>query len=218
MFHGHRKAPEMRYRSIPYLATMLLLAATLGLSLWSEHRVGQDLHIPLTGIPSTIDGWQQTETIDLTKQSLDKLKPSDVLSRVYTKDGWEAEVFVAYYASQHAGETMHSPKQCLVGSGWEIWKPGSAQVSFQGKPVTVNRYGIQRETDRMIVFYWYQSQSRIVASEYAGKLLLARDALLKGNTAGSLVRIALKDRPGADQEGLRLAGALMPLLQPYFSN
>jgi hypothetical protein len=39
----------------------------------------------------------------------------------------------------------------------------------------------------MLMFYWYQSRNRIVANEYLGKILLAKDTLLTGRTAGSIV-------------------------------
>ncbi len=66
------------------------------------------------------------------------------------------------------------------------------------------------------MFYWYQSGSRIVASEYLGKLLLARDAVLTGRTAGSIVRISVPDVPGADAEGSAFAAELIPEVERCF--
>ena len=37
----------------------------------------------------------------------------------------------------------------------------------------------------MRVFYWYQSKDRIVADEYVGKILLIRDTVVDGHTAGT---------------------------------
>jgi len=64
---------------------------------------------------------------------------------------------------------MHSPKHCLPGSGWEISGDPHDVNSCSGYDATINRNVIQRDTDRMLVFYWYQSPDRVFASEYKGK-------------------------------------------------
>ena len=65
----------------------------------------------------------------------------------------------------------------------------------------------------MVVFYWYQSKHRIIASEYMGKILLAKDALLDGRTGGSLVRITLPDTAAAPAEAKAFAALLIPEVQ-----
>jgi len=112
---------------------------------------------------------------------------------------------------------MHSPRHCLPGSGWEIWRRSSATVSFQGRPVEINKYFIQNASHHMLIYYWYQSGSRIVANEYMGKILLAQDALLKRQTAGSIVRIDVQDTPEAAAEGLLFASEMMPCVQRCFA-
>ena len=70
----------------------------------------------------------------------------------------------------------------------------------------------------MLMFYWYQSKSRIIASEYLGKIMLAQDTIVTGHTAGSIVRIMLPDTPGATEEGVAFAGQLIPQVQRCFGN
>jgi hypothetical protein len=70
----------------------------------------------------------------------------------------------------------------------------------------------------MLMFYWYQSKTRIVASEYMGKILLARDTLLSGHTAGSIVRIMLPDTPAANAEGVAFATRLIPEVERCFGS
>jgi EpsI family protein len=128
----------------------------------------------------------------------------------------DADLFIAFYARQRAGESMHSPKHCLPGSGWEIWDYGSADIPVHGQNVKVNRYSIYHSGDRRVVLYWYQSKTRIVASEYLGKLLLARDALMQNSTAGSIVRIIVPDRPGAVDVARAFAADLAPSIERCF--
>jgi EpsI family protein len=202
--------------SSAYVITVLLLSATLGGYALSERRKPDFLRQPLDSIDKQIAGWTATGDEPLASGVLGRLQLTNYISRTYTKHRTQLGLFIAYYAQQHAGESMHSPKYCLPGSGWEIWKHDSALVPVNGQEVKINQYSIQNNGQRMLVFYWYQSKHRILASEYIGKIMLARDALLDGKTAGSLVRITLPDTPSAPQEGKEFATILIPLVQRCF--
>ena len=120
---------------------------------------------------------------------------------------------IADYAEQRAGESMHSPKHCLSGSGWEIWKYDSIQVPFRDAAVTVHKYSIHQGNDRQVVLYWYQSRSRIIASEYLSKFLLIKDAALNGRADGALVRIVVPDEPDAVSQAVKFAADLIPYVE-----
>jgi len=199
--------------SFSFIGTTLLLIGTIFASTLAEHRVSESLAEPLSGIGPDISGWTLAFDTPLSAPTLRALKPTSYLARTYRKGSFNLDLFVAFYAQQRAGESMHSPKHCLPGSGWEIWNHGSALVPFNGKQVTVNQYGIENMGARMIMVYWYQSKSRIIASEYLAKLILARDTLLTGHTGGSIVRIIVPDVPGMAQEATRFASALIPQMQ-----
>jgi EpsI family protein len=182
----------------------------------SERRKPEFLAQPLDTIDRHIAGWNMIGDEPLTTPVLDRLKLTSYVSRTYQKDEKKLNRFVAYYAQQRAGESMHSPKHCLPGSGWEIWKHDSAMVPANGGQVRINQYSIQNSGQRMLVFYWYQSNHRIIASEYMGKILLARDALFDGRTAGSIVKITLLDTPSAPAEAISVASLLIPQVQRCF--
>src|SRR4051794_16371010 len=129
-----------------------------------------------------------------------------------------ADLFITHYALQRAGESMHSPKHCLPGAGWEIWDHGTVDIPVGGQKILVNRQFISRANVRMIVFYWYQSRQRIIASEYSGKILLAKDALLQNSTAASIVRIIVPDRPGAQETASAFAAELIPQVARCFQH
>jgi EpsI family protein len=112
--------------------------------------------------------------------------------------------------------SMHSPKHCLPGAGWEISEHRTVEIPVPGGTARVNRDLIDREGTRMVVLYWYQTKERIIASEYSGKLLLARDALLQNSTAASIVRIIVPDKPGAPEEAATLAAGVIGQLWQCF--
>jgi EpsI family protein len=203
-------------RSIPFAVTAALLAGTILLAGLTERRVPETLAVPLSGISSQIDGWTRLRDQQLDPGTLKTLDATSYLSRAFHDDKSQLNLFVAFYAEQRAGESMHSPKHCLPGSGWEIWRQDSAWIPVNGMQVKVNKYSIQNLGQRMLVFYWYQSKNRIVASEYVGKVLLARDTLMTGQTAAAIVRVTLPDVPGADQKGTAFASKLIPEVERCF--
>jgi len=196
--------------SLQFAATTALLITTLVAGGLTARRISQPLALPLEQIDSTMLGWSAFEDRTLPPYTLKALDTTAYLSRGYRKGDLQLDLFIAFYAQQRAGESMHSPKHCLPGSGWEIWQQGSAFVPVNGKEFEINRYRIENLGSRELMFYWYQSRNRVIASEYLGKLLLARDTLLSGQTAGSIVRITLPDTPGASEEGAAFAAKLIP--------
>ena len=193
--------------------TALLLAATLLATRSLDRRPPEVLAAPLESLPSQIAGWSGVANPPLKSVILDELVATSYLSRTYRRGNADLDLFVAYYAQQRAGESMHSPKHCLPGSGWEIWQYGLTDVPADGRSVQVNKYSVENNGSRRLVLYWYQSRRRIIASELQGKLLLVRDALLEGGTGGSIVRITLPDQPGALEDGVAFASALIPQMQ-----
>ena len=196
--------------SFPFAATAGLLLGTMLLAHATARRISEPLAQPLERIDSQFLGWTAVGDRRLPPPTVQALDPTSYLVRTYQRGTQSLDLFIAFYAQQRAGESMHSPKHCLPGSGWEIWQHGSAMVPTNGKPVQINKYSIQNGGTRLLMFYWYQSKNRVVASEYVGKFLLARDTLLTGRTAGSIVRFSLPDVPGASEEGVAIAAKLIP--------
>src|ERR1035438_4001616 len=101
------------------IGTVLLLGGTLATSRLTAYRQADSLAKPLESIDWRVAGFTGVDNPALTDNVLEKLKPTAYLSRTYRKSALQADLFIAYYAQQRAGESMHSPKHCLPGSGWE---------------------------------------------------------------------------------------------------
>jgi EpsI family protein len=207
--------PQNR-RLWPAIVLISILSMTVAVAEISARRHPESLAQSLSTIPRSLEGWTLQQQEPLPERTLERLVLTDYISRLYSNHAKQLGLFVAYYAEQRSGESMHSPKQCLPGGGWEIWRYGSVTIPLSNRRVVVNNYSIQKGGERNIVLYWYQSGPRIIASEYVGKMLLMRDAMLNGRTDGALVRIVLTDRPGAVEEGVKFASALIPEVERCF--
>jgi EpsI family protein len=86
----------------------------------------------------------------------------------------------------------------------------------RGQVVRINKYAIQNQGFRRLILYWYQSRNRIIASEYLGKVLLVKDTLIEGNTAGAIVRITMPDDPESAEEGPAFASDIVTEVQRCF--
>jgi len=206
----------MKPSSLNLLVVIALLMGTLILFKWSDQRPPESLAQPLEAIPRDLGGWVVDGNLPLTQAVLQVLLPTSYLSRDYGKNNQHLGLFVAYYAEQRAGETMHSPRNCLPGGGWEIWKHERVNVRSGGRDFLINKYSVQNADRRLIVFYWYQSRERIVADEYLGKLFLVRDAVMSGSTSGAFIRVTVLDDPDLARQAIQFSAQLIPQLESCF--
>lgn len=148
------------------------------------------LREPLDDFPMSLGVWRG-EDAPFTEGIVRAVGVTDYVNRIYTDGkGDSLGFYVGYYASQRTGDTIHSPKHCLPGGGWAPLKSSRLRLKLgEGKYGTVNDYIIAKGLDRQEVLYWYQSEGRVVASEYWARLWLIVDAITHDRTDGALVRV-----------------------------
>jgi len=180
-------------------------------------------HLALANFPAQLAGWNGTE-IPLDADTLAVLGPGDFMERVYQDPSGkmpDVDLFLAFFASQRAGDTIHSPQHCLPGAGWNPDQKQTVELALPGHaPFPANRYVISKGDSRRLVLYWYWAHDRGVASEYSAKYYLVRDAITMNRSDGALVRITLAMLPGespdaAEQRVLPFASQIVPLLNVY---
>jgi len=194
-------------------AIVAILGLTWLAAVGAARRGVDELAQPLETLPTEVGDWKGEDRGSLDEATEAVLKASSYLNRVYSKENHQLDMFMAFYSMQRAGEAMHSPKNCLPGSGWEVWDYASSDiVTADGRPVTINRYYVQNGPSRILVLYWYQTRERVIASEYYAKACLVWDAVVSGRTSGSLVKLTLTDEPGAAEAGLEFAARFIPMV------
>jgi len=146
---------------------------------------------PLTTFQKSVGAWQMTRETQIETEVQALLKADDTLSREYKGPQGPLDFFVAFFKSQRAGVTPHSPKVCLPGAGWTPLNSGiiSIRVPGEADPIPVNRYIVSHGDEQSLVLYWYQGAHRVVASEYLSKLYLMIDSLRYHRSDAALVRV-----------------------------
>ena len=148
-------------------------------------------HKPVTDFPPLVGDWQGGAAMPFDQQTLQVLGPGEFLERIYQHPTEPfVDFLVEYFPSQRQGDTIHSPKHCLPGAGWEPVQSTSLELTgADGRPMPVNYYVIGKGQERQVVIYWYQAHGRALASEYWAKIYLVWDAIRLNRTDGSMIRV-----------------------------
>ena len=145
-----------------------------------------------------IGSYRTVKEFQFDEATLKVLGVNDYTNRVYFSPALgDLGLYIGYFRTQRTGATIHSPKNCLPGAGWQPTVSEIYQLSLpDGRKVPVNLYVIRKDLDQQIVLYWYQSHGRVVASDYCGKFYMAADAIRLNRTDAALVRITAPVRNG----------------------
>lgn len=177
--------PNSRY----WIILGALIMATVGLQALSHGEPVAPLR-PISSIPMQVGPWTGQD-VKLEDRFVQALGVDDFLFRTYRQnDAPPVGLYIGFYATQRTGSTIHSPKNCLPGSGWLPIHSGTIALRRpDGTGATANLYIVQKGLQKQIVIYWYQSHGRVIASEYWGKFYLIADAIRLNRTDAAVVRV-----------------------------
>lgn len=204
------------------LAALLIFSAAMVLHARQRNEVFPP-RSPLQTFPRQINAWSGTD-IAIDNETLQILGAGEFLLRDYRTDqasDTDLNLFIAYFPSQRAGDTIHSPRHCLPGAGWTPLENGRTMLTMhEHVPFPVNRYVIAQGESRQIVLYWYWAHDRGIASEYWAKFYLVADSLKMNRSDGALVRVMAPMYPNetaeaAEQRLLPFTNGILPLLNEY---
>jgi EpsI family protein len=184
----------------------------------------------LETFPMRLGEWTGVLEPPFTKRELEVLNLDDYLTRAYYAPNRIVNgLYIGYWQSQRQGSAIHSPQNCLPAAGWQPTSQSIIRIPdtrrTDGSTVEANRYVIQKGLDKVLVFYWYQSHGRIVASEYWSKIFLVTDAVRLNRTDAAIVRLTVpidSRQPDGEQrserDALAFAAVLLPKLDAYIPN
>jgi len=209
----------------PVLAgtAMLVIAAIAALTV-SRPPALIPVHAPLQAMPMQMGAWQGRD-LGVEQQILDTLKLSDYAMSTFSRTGDPVPVglWIAYYESQAQGASVHSPRACLPGGGWQVEDLNEylvPNVLADGGSLRVNRAIIAMGDQRQVVYYWFAQRGRILTNEFLVKWYIFWDGLTRNRTDGALVRVTtfvsdVAELPVADERLRSFIQDLDPKLNYY---
>ena len=213
-----RPVPVTLYAS----AALLIIVAGISLSL-PDRPESIPPRTSFAQYPNVIGPWTgRREALELIY--VDALTLDDYYLADFSR-GAEPPInlYIAWYATQRAGRSAHSPAACLPTGGWQIMS--LTQRSLPGiragrDALRVNRALTELGNQRELVYYWFQQRGRVITNEYEVKWYLFWDALTRNRTDGALVRLVVPVAPDepdavADRQLTEFAAAAATTLAPY---
>jgi EpsI family protein len=206
------------------VALFLIFVAASGVIARAQRSEQVPPRQAFSALPMTLAEWSGRVDPPLTEKELDILGADDYLLRSYYAPGMSAGLYMGYWATQKRGDAVHSPLNCLPGSGWEPLSRQTLGLTVSdraagARQIDVNRFVIQKGLDRQLVLYWYQSHDRVIASEYVGKFYLVADAIRLGRSDTAIVRVVVPiadstaaAETAAERTGVQFVQRIFPLL------
>ena len=190
----------LRSKYLRILTLVVVVQAVLFYS--ASHGESTPLPLPLKVFPASFSDWRTLQEGVVDNETLSVLKADDTLIREYAGPKGDASLFIAYFKTQRTGQSPHSPKNCLPGSGFQPLEgeSGRIDVPVSGGSININKYVVARGDDESVVLYWYQSQGRVIADEFAAKFYLIADSIRRHRSDTSLVRVVVAAGNGVSRE------------------
>ena len=186
-----------------HLIAALLLVAAIVVTRHLPSPNVPAFHRPMGEFPAAFASWHSRD-LPYEADIVEAIGADDYINRVYSGGTRPIELYIGYYQDQRSGDRIHSPKNCLPGSGWEPLRSGQVPIGMaEGRPILVNEYLVEQDSERDLVLYWYQTRRRIIASEYWAKYWLVIDGLKDRSTDGTLVRVWTSAADGEDSARAR---------------
>lgn len=178
----------MDRKAIIIMSTVIVLAGLFSWYLrWVEINPSGEVNfgnIPLT------DGDWVGQVRELSKEESDILRANRTYSATFrTPTSTEIDLFIAYFTSQKYGSSIHSPRNCLPGSGWTISSIKKSPWTIDNRGFILNKMTIWREGQRYMVYYWYLTRNGEIDSEMGLKFDLIKNSLVGKATDGALIRV-----------------------------
>ena len=200
-----------------YVCLLLICATVLTTTLITNRSEAIPERSRFVTFPATLGEWQGRTSLLEPKVEHFLALDDYILSDYSKSDGKAVNLYVAYYASQRAGEMPHSPLLCIPADGWLITK---FERTGRDAEKPLNRAIIERNGSRQLVYYWYEERGRKIASEHWAKWYLLSDAIAKNRSDGALVRLITTILPNelerdADNRLQLFMNDLLPRLNGY---
>jgi len=173
-----------------YLLYVLLGIAALYVHTRSEASVPVNKSLEL--FPRRFGSWTMTGEARFDERTLEVLKPSDYLSRSYQdQEGHRLSMYIGFHDGGPGSGPIHSPKQCLPGSGWTQLESQVHSVDVSGERVSYVSAVYQKEMQKQLFLYWFQVKDDILTNEYALKFAMVKNSFLWNRRDSAFIRLSL---------------------------
>ncbi len=189
---------KLKYKQKHNLIPFIITSAMLIFILFSSFRTGSLPKIKLAhgiiNFPLRFKDWRgipQTVDPKIVKNS----GAEEAFQATYFNSKNEVVVLYIGYRSSPFMETeefFHSPTVCLPASGWKILEKSSYRIphaSSHYKDFVVTKLLVSKMGQKQLVYFWFQTKSKIARNIFENRFDLAIHALKRDNTYDITVHV-----------------------------
>lgn len=203
-----------------FILFYLLLIVTMG-CMHLPARVSVPPAKSLAFFPTICREWRMTSQERLSDDILSVLKPTDYLSRRY-EDGSGARIslYIGYHDGGKASGDIHSPKNCLPGSGWQQLSSGRMDIKEPLGTINLTRAVYQKGEYRELFLYWFQVRNKTLSDEFSLKLAGITNSIMHGRKDAAFIRISIPfevDEHEVAARGVRFIREVYPLIRQFLA-
>jgi len=172
--------------------TIYTLFAAAAVIIIFRHDVAVPITRPLIQFPEQIKTWRMSRHIEFDDKTLAVLKATDYLARQYAgSDGKTIQLYIGYHSGSENDRGIHSPKNCLPGSGWLNISSERGALVLPDSTLNIVRAVYQKGDARELFLYWFQVRGHTLSNEYALKLATVVNSSFYGRRDASFIRVSV---------------------------
>ena len=211
----------IRNKYAAVLTVALLAQATLFYAASRDEKVTVGPSLDL--FPTQLAGWHETDNFPVEQEVKDQLKADDLMNRLYEdpESNKAARAFRGLFQDAAHRPIAALPQELPAWFGMGTRGDGIHRRPGYGQPqpIRINRFVVSHGDETSVVLYWYQSQRRVIASEFSAKFWLVMDSIRYHRSDTALVRVTIpvlnNDRDSATQTGVSFVQRVFPVLKSY---
>ena len=194
MHIAYRGIAKMEKKSFIILLSALIFTF-LVTTVIKHYRSPVRLDNILINMPLAKGDWSgRIEPMDPAMQQL--LSPDRLFSASFKNSaGNNVQLFVDYYSPDNLSGTIHSPRNCLPGSGWIIAGAAPRSFSFNGHIIHASRFNLNLGGSRQVMDFWYVTRQGETANDYVLKFNTMLSSLMLRPTDKAFIRFVAADDP-----------------------
>lgn len=169
---------------------ILLILAGLYVSLHSDVEV--PLNRPFKEFPMENKGWHMISESKFSDEVLNVLRPTDYMLRNYVgAEGVPVSLYIGYHGGGKDSGPIHSPKNCLPGSGWNKLTESRITIHSGRDEINIAKAVYQKVMSRKLFLYWYKVRDRSLSNEFALKFAEIKNSMFYRRRDSAFIRVSV---------------------------
>ncbi|MCP4581928.1 MAG: EpsI family protein [candidate division Zixibacteria bacterium] len=196
--------------------TILVLTFSFGYVLRYAKPAGGQI-ANLESFPMTLGQWHG-KADQVPQATIDLLDPDYLFSATYINpQGFRVQLFFDYFSSGGSSGGVHSPRNCLPGSGWAIMGSRDKAIVIDNRNIGASRFHLRLGESKQVMDFWYVTRNGETSNDFIFKIHTMLSALTLKPTDMAFIRFVALDTPGSLAALEEFEKTFVPVIYNYLT-